>query len=304
MKIERLISIIMLLNNKKRVTAKELSEKFEVSTKTIQRDIEIIERAGIPIVSFKGYDGGYGIIDGFKVDKSSMTKDEAMMLKQLLDGINKSYSNKETSSLMEKLNVLDNKTNNKSNRFIIDFTRWGTDKSLTNTINLVDTAILEQRNISFDYINLNGERTNRIIEPNKIVFKALNWYVYGFCTLKNEMRIFKISRMKDISITEEYFEFRDEISNDLFKESPQDTIKIIFKYSKLIEGLICENFEEYEDIGETEEHRIISINVQYNSWVESMFLSFGDKIEVLEPKFLRENLKKQVKNMMQIYHVN
>lgn len=117
------------------------------------------------------------------------------------------------------------------------------------------------------------------------------------------MRIFKISRMKDISVTEEHFEFRDDISNDLFKEQPQDTIKIIFKYSKLIEGLICENFEEYELVEETQHKRVISVNLQYNSWVDSMFLSFWDKIEVLEPMFLRDNLKVQVKNMMGIYDI-
>lgn len=85
MKIDRLISIIMILNNKERVTAKELSEKFEVSTKTIQRDIDTIEMAGIPIVSYKGHEGGYGIIDSYRVDKASMTKNEIELLKSLLD---------------------------------------------------------------------------------------------------------------------------------------------------------------------------------------------------------------------------
>ena len=95
MKIDRLISIIMILNNKERVTAKELSKKFDVSIKTIQRDIETIEMAGIPIVSYKGHEGGYEIIEGYRVNKASMTKNEVALLKNLLDGINETYRNKD-----------------------------------------------------------------------------------------------------------------------------------------------------------------------------------------------------------------
>lgn len=100
MKIDRLISIIMALNNKEKVTAKELSEKFNVSIKTITRDMRTIEEAGIPIISYRGYDGGYGIIDTYKVNKASMTKGEVTLLKSLLDGINETYKNKEVISLM------------------------------------------------------------------------------------------------------------------------------------------------------------------------------------------------------------
>ena len=123
MKIDRLISIIMILNNKERVTAKELSERFEVSIKTIQRDIETIEMAGIPIVSYKGHEGGYEIIEGYRVNKASMTKNEVALLKNLLDGINETYRNKDVLSLINKLEVIDSNST-EGNRFIIDFSRW------------------------------------------------------------------------------------------------------------------------------------------------------------------------------------
>lgn len=106
MKLDRLVAIIMILNNRERVTARELSEKFQVSIKTIQRDMEIIERAGVPIVSFKGNGGGYGIIEEFKVNNSSMTKEEAALVNKLLKGINNSYENIETIALINKLEGL------------------------------------------------------------------------------------------------------------------------------------------------------------------------------------------------------
>lgn len=198
----------MILNNKERVTAKELSERFEVSIKTIQRDIETIEMAGIPIVSYKGHEGDYEIIEGYRVNKASMTKNEVALLKNLLDGINETYRNKDVLSLINKLEVIDSNST-EGNRFIIDFSRWGNSSELTDKINIIDNAISQNRCVEFKYNNSNGESSNRKIEPYKIIFKALNWYVYGYCTLKNDMRVFKLTRIKNLEILEEKFELKD-----------------------------------------------------------------------------------------------
>lgn len=301
MKIDRLVSIIMILNNNKRVTSKELSEKFQVSVKTIQRDIETIEQAGIPIVSYKGYNGGYGIIDEYKINKSSITKDEAILLENLLKGIDNTYKTKESYSLINKLNAIDDNDKKSNNRLIIDFSTWGKGKELTEKINLIDNCILERKLIEFDYININGQNTLRIVEPHKIVFKALNWYIYGFCTLKKEMRIFKIHRINNIKIKEETFKYREEANGEIFKPINYETTDITLKCSRDIKGLINESFQDYKVLNKDENFITLTISVPYNKWIESMILSFGNKIKVIGPEFLKENIKNTVKNMNELY---
>lgn len=300
MKIDRLISIIMILNNKERVTAKELSEKFEVSTKTIQRDIETIERAGIPIVSYKGHEGGYGIIESYRVDRASMTKNEIELLKNLLEGINETYKNEEVLSLINKFTAIEVNKGENRNNFIIDFSRWGKSGELTDKINILDNAIMKGRYIKFDYNNINGESSNRKIEPYKIIFKALNWYIYGYCTLKNEMRVFKVSRIRNLVLDGEFI-YREVRTNNLFKEPEFETIEIIFRVKKEIRILLDDNFPTYEIINEDDKNITIKINTPYNNWVYSMILGFGDNIEVLEPKFLREKIISKIKAMNNLY---
>lgn len=302
MKIDRLISIIMILNNKNKVTAKELSDKFEVSTKTIQRDMEIIERAGIPIVSYKGHQGGYSIIDGFKVNKSSMTGDEANLIKKLLLGINKSYENREATTLINKLDVIKSEKHSGLNdRLVIDLTTWGRKEELTNEINIIDEAIVNRNPIEFSYINGNGEKTFRKIEPYKIIFKSLAWYVYGFCTLKHEMRFFKVSRMENLKVKKEKFIYNEELIEDLSTEKDFKKIVVTIKIPSKMEEMIKEGFEEYELVQENDDFIIATIKVPCGNWTLGMFLCFGDSLEVVSPSFLRESIKEKINNMNKLY---
>ena len=302
MKIDRLVSIIMILNNKDKVTAKELSEKFEVSTKTIQRDMEIIERAGIPIVSYKGHQGGYGIIDGYKVNKSSMTSDEANLLKKLLIGINKSYENKEATTLINKLEVINpEKYSSLNDRLIIDFSTWGKRKEHTDEMNIIDEAIKNKNPIEFDYINVSGEKTSRQIEPYKIIFKSLAWYVYGFCTLKNEMRVFKVNRMENIKVKNENFIYNEKLMDDLFIKKEIEKIQVTIRIPSKMREMIKEGFPEYKLIEEKDGFIIAIIKVPCGKWIEGMILSFGDCMEVLSPLDLRESIKEKINNMNKLY---
>jgi len=302
MKIDRLVSIIMILNNKDKVTAKELSEKFEVSTKTIQRDMEIIERAGIPIVSYKGHQGGYGIIDGYRVSKASMTGDEANLLKKLLIGINKCYENKEATTLINKLEVIKpEKHSSLNDRLIIDFSTWGKSEELTDEMNIIDEAIKNRNPIEFDYINGSGEKTSRKIEPYKIIFKSLALYVYGFCNLKNEMRVFKINRMENIKAKNENFIYNEKLMDNLFIEKEIEKIQVTIRTPSKMKEVIKEGFPEYKLIEEKDGFIIAIIKVPCGKWIEGMILSFGDCIEVLSPLDLRESIKEKINNMNKLY---
>lgn len=300
MKIDRLVAIIMMLNNKNKVTAKELSEKFEVSTKTIQRDMEIIEKAGIPLVTHKGYNGGYSILEGYKVNKASMTKEEAVLVNKLLLELNKSYENPETSSLINKLGVVDTKLSDLSDRLIIDFSRWGNKTEINKAINAIDKAILNRNPIEFKYVNIAGEGSYRIVEPYKLIFKALDWYIYGYCNLKREMRIFKVNRIKDLRTLDEKFILKADSEFELFKEKELPKIDIIIKFKTEFKNVILETFEINCDKEEGDFTTAI-VSMPYSNWIEGIFLSFGENIEVLSPLFLRNNLKAKVEAIRNLY---
>lgn len=300
MKIDRLVSIIMILNNKERVTTKELSEKFEVSTKTIQRDMEIIEKAGIPLVAHKGYNGGYSILEGYKVNKSSMTKEEAILVNKLLLELNKSYENPETSSLINKLGVVDSNPKDLSDRLVIDFSRWGNKTEINKVINAIDKAILNRNSIEFQYVNIAGEGSRRVVEPYKLIFKALDWYIYGYCNLKQEMRIFKVNRMKDLRVLDKKFILKAEMNFELFKEKEPPKIDITIKFKTEFKNVIFETFELSSE-KEEGDFTIAIVSMPYSNWVEGMFLSFGENIEVMAPLFLRNNIRVKVEAMKNLY---
>ena len=168
-------------------------------------------------------------------------------------------------------------------------------------INTIDRAILNRNPIEFQYVNGNGEDTTRTVEPYKIIFKSLSWYVYGFCTLKNEMRIFKVNRMKSIRVHEYHFDFRERIDENIFKENKYEKTEITLKFNKKFKGMIMESFEEYEEVHEEGEYITAVIKIPYSNWVEGMILSFGDTVEVLKPEFLRENIKRKLEKVINLY---
>lgn len=142
MKIERLISIITILNNRGRTTAKELSDRFEVSVKTIQRDIMAIDGAGIPIVSYQGKDGGYEILESYRVSGSVMSSDDVYIISELLNGLGKSYNSEHLENLIEKFKTIDTKET--SNRMLIDFSSWGNGNKTKKKLELIDRAFSER----------------------------------------------------------------------------------------------------------------------------------------------------------------
>ena len=212
----------------------------------------------------------------------------------------------ETIALINKIESIKTNRNSSEDRLIIDFSKWGRGESLNKSINTIDRAILNRNPIEFQYVNGSGERTTRLVEPYKIIFKSLNWYIYGFCTLKNEMRIFKVNRMANINVGEGQFDFRETIDENIFKEgnfkdNNYEKTEITLKFKKNFKGMIMESFEEYEEVQEEDEYITSVIKIPYSNWVEGMILSFGETVEVLKPEFLRENIKRKLEKVINLY---
>lgn len=299
-KIDRLIGIITILLQKEKVTAPFLAEKFEVSRRTINRDIEDICRAGIPVITTQGYEGGISIADGYKIDKTVLTSDELQSiligLKSLESISNSSYTNQ----ILDKFSHNKNAVMSNAGNIIIDLSsHYKT--SLTEKIEVIKTAINEECLVAFKYFYDKGE-FDKIIEPYLLVFKWSSWYVFGYCIEREDFRLFKLNRLVDLSCTNQSFSRRDLPKEKLeFDSHFSDEIKLIALFDskvkyRLIEEYGIDSFKYTDDnklmfeMGFTNKENLLS-------WVQS----FGDSIYIIEPKELCLELREQAKNILKRY---
>ena len=298
MKIDRQIGIITALQRNKTDTASYLAEKFEVSRRTIIRDIEDICKAGIPIVTRQGKGGGISIMEGFALDTTVFTEQE---LSAIFTGL-KSLDSVSDFSFSEKLanKIGGDSAIALSENMIIDLSSFYKE-NLADKIELIKLAIKESRCVKFRYCYKKGE-AEKLIEPYMIVFKWSNWYVFGYSPERKDFRMYKLRRAWDFSITEENFEPRDiPEEKKQFGKNMTDNYYITAVYApsekyKLVEQYGPDSFTVMEDgrlwtrWGFTD-----------SEWALEWFLSFGDKVEIIEPQEFKETLRAEIEKMLEKY---
>ncbi|GHV06981.1 hypothetical protein FACS1894217_06790 [Clostridia bacterium] len=300
MKLDRLIGILTVLLQNDKTTAPELAARFEVSRRTILRDLDALCLAGIPVVTTRGGDGGIAIMDGYKINKSVLNTEELQTLVAGLKGIDSVSKQSKFESLMAKLSPGNNAMVSLTDSIVIDLSSFYKD-SLSEKIALIKRAIAENCAITFDYYYNKGEN-RRELEPYVIEFKWSAWYVFGWCRRREDFRRFKLNRLWDLTLTDSHFQARPVPAETASGENAfPDTcdVKILFDKSvrfRLIEehGLNC-----YE---ETESGLLHSVGYTNRDYMMSWLLSFGDKAEVLEPLELREELAAIAKNVFLLYN--
>jgi len=300
MKVDRLIGIITVLQNNKKVTAPYLAKKFEVSRRTINRDIEDICKAGVPIVTMQGADGGISIMEGFNLDTTVFTTEDLQAvfigLKSLDSVSNTSHSQK----LANKMSADNNSIISLADNISIDLSSYYKD-SLASKIDLLKTAMNEKRIIGFYYYYNKGE-ANKFVEPYQIIFKWSSWYVFGYCTERNDFRMYKLNRLWDLHIADNVFVPREvpKESTDFDSHNPDDyEITAIFETSekyRLVEEYGIDSFTETENGKLLFKRGFTKLDI-----VVSWFLSFGDKVEVIEPLEIRERIKNIVEIVYKKY---
>ena len=205
MKIYRLIGIITTLQQQKTVTAPYLAEKFEVSRRTISRDIEDICKAGIPLVTTQGAGGGISIMEGFSLDTTVFTKQELAAIftgLKSLDSVSRSASGE---TLARKIGG--SQAVSLADHTAIDLASHYKD-DLASKLEQMKAAIQASRCISFRYYYEKGE-ADKLIEPCLLVFKWSDWYVFGFCRQLHDFRLYKLRRLLNLEVTQDPFSPRD-----------------------------------------------------------------------------------------------
>ena len=201
MKTDRLIGILSILLQKDKITAQELADKFEVSRRTILRDVNALGMAGIPIVSEQGQGGGISIMEGYRVDRTVLSSEDMKAILTGLQSLDSVSGTKRYRQLMEKISVDGSAAVNVDNHIIIDLSNW--DKSaVSEKIGLIKAAMEQNLKIAFNYFSQSGE-SRRVIEPYHLVFQWSGWYVWGYCAQREDYRIFKLTRMTELALTNE-----------------------------------------------------------------------------------------------------
>ena len=301
MKIERLIGILSILLQKDVVTAPYLAEQFEVSRRTITRDIEELCRAGIPIVTRQGVNGGISIMENYKINRMLLTNGEMQDILAGLRSLDSVNGTNRYGQLMEKLSAgaSDFMAGNQS--VLIDLSSWY-GGSLSTKIELIRNAIDSRRELEFLYYAPKGE-SDRRIEPYYLIFRWSSWYVWGWCKAREDFRLFKLNRMDKLRLSEAEYEKRavplPNLSNErIFPGGIR--VKALFDASckwRLVEEFGPDCFEEQED-GRLLFHGDYTDRENLISWL----MTFREQAELLEPKDIRTEIQQAIKKMGERYH--
>ena len=297
MKIDRLMGILTVLLRESKTTMPELAERFEVSRRTIQRDIDALAIAGIPIVSVRGGSGGVSIMEGYKINHSVLTAAELESLAAALKGLDSVSKQPEAERLLSKL--APNNAASLPDSIVIDLSSHYKN-SLSEKIALFRQAIAEKRAVVFDYYYEKGQ-SRRVIEPYCVEYRWTAWYVFGWCRSRNDFRRFKLNRLWSPAITDEFFKTKQvpkekAEADDAFPE--QHTAHILFDKSvrfRLIEDYGPDCYEE------TDSGLLLSLSYTNEGFFTSWVLSFGENAEVLSPPEMQSQIAQIVKNMAEKY---
>nr|WP_132253934.1 YafY family protein [Natranaerovirga pectinivora] len=299
MQMNRLFEIVYVLLSKGRVTAKELSERFEVSQRTIYRDIDALSIAGIPVYTEKGKGGGISLLPEFTLSQSLLTEQEQEEIISALQAL-EAVKPKETTKALTKLSAVFSRK--AVNWIDVDFSDWS--RGDNKLFSKLKTAIFDKIVVVFDYYSTKGEKTNRNVEPIQLFFKHRAWYLKGFCLSRLDIRLFKLTRMENLILTELGFTERN-FSTILFESSQDEKNNNYIKLEvKILSEMAYRVYDEFEpqNIKKLMDGNFIATVVfPEDGWVYGYIMSFGEYIEVLEPLHIREIIQEKLDKALKKY---
>ncbi|MCI8764142.1 MAG: YafY family transcriptional regulator [Lachnospiraceae bacterium] len=300
MKIDRLIGILSILLQEEKTTAPELAERFEVSRRTINRDIEDLCRAGIPIRTAQGTGGGISIMDGYRMDRTILTSKDMQMILAGLRSLDSVSGSQYYGQLMEKIQTGSSKFISGRDSMLIDLSSWYKG-SLAPKIEVIQSSIENRHFLQFKYYAPSGE-SRRTIEPYYLVFQWSSWYVWGWCSVREDYRLFKLNRMDRVAETEKGFVCREVPMPDLSNEKifPGGiNVKALFTPDmkwRLVEEFGPHCFTEADD-----GRLFFSADYTDMENLVTWLMTFGAKAEVLEPVEARDIIRRNAEEILKIY---
>lgn len=301
MKIDRLIGILMILINKEKVTAKSLAEHFEVSIRTIQRDIDTLTLAGIPLYADVGVHGGYQLMDDYKLNKSFLNQSEADILLSFLESLEKAAPYTEVKSMVNKFHALHQ--NHPSHDKMVFHLSPGLDNELFQQhLKCLSHGRDTLTKVNISYLNIDYQKTTRIICPYTLVMYGSTWYVYAYCELRHDFRMFKLFRIIDCKILNESFELKPMPSplpwEDSLDTRRQNTL-IHLAIDKKLQGKLPEYFDPKHLVIQ-EDKILATLNFPLDEWVYSLLMSLVPYIKILEPEFVKQEFVRRLETCLSL----
>jgi predicted DNA-binding transcriptional regulator YafY len=301
MKTNRLLEITLILLNKSTVTARELADRFGVSTRTIYRDIDELSTAGVPVYTNKGSGGGISLLEDYSLNKALLTEHERDSLLLALKTL-QATKYPEIEGILEKIGAVFKKAA-AANWVQIEFSPWGSGPNEENKFLDIKRAILECKVAVFDYINADGVLSRRNIEPMLLSFKGQAWYIWGYCRMKHNFRTFRISRIRNMVVTDEGFVRRP--LEGVKAEEPEAvplnnvTLKLRFQPENLYR--VYDDYDEERITRNPDGTYDVTVTFPEDEWVYGYIMSFGDRVEVLEPPHIRRIIRERLQKAADFY---
>lgn len=294
--VNRLLGIIYTLMNKESVTAAELAQRFEVSSRTIYRDIEELSMAGIPVYARKGKKGGISLTEQFVLNKLLLSKEEQQQILAALLSLQETVTPGEQKTLQKLQTFFQTEP---VNWISIDFSDWsGTRQQLYEDMK---NAILTHRVMRFDYYGQYHEMTGRVVEPVQLLFKEYTWYLKAYCRQRQAMRLFKVQRMKHVEVLEERFVPRTDWQQEEEKQfqAVQQEIMVLIDGKEAYR--VYDRFEESEIEQLENGDFLVRLHYYLDDWVYGMLLSFGASATVISPEGVRLEICRRAQAMLKNY---
>lgn len=296
MQINRLFEMVYLLLNKKSMTAGELATHFEVSPRTIYRDVELLSSAGIPIYMTKGKGGGISLLPDFVLNKTVLTEGEKSDILAALHAV-EAVNLEQTNTAVQKLSSLFGSTN--ADWVEVDFSGWANADEEAQLFSQLKTAILRKKKVAFQY-HSSEDSTQRTVEPMKLCFKGQGWYLYAFCTVRQDDRFFKLRRMKELELLDEPFERAAPAKIfDGDKIFQDDFVTITLKLSKKMAYRVYDEFSQYKTLPDGD--FIAQLTMPRGDWVYHYLATFGEHCEIIEPADIRLQIKEKLQKTLAQY---
>lgn len=308
MKIDRLVSIIMILLEKERVGARALAEQFEVSPRTIYRDIDSINMAGIPVRATPGVGGGFEIMRQYKLDKKVFSTADLSAILMGLTSLSGMVREEELVNALAKVKsfVPAERAGDielRASQIQIDLSRWMGNRNIQPTLETIKAAMQESRLLSFEYADRHGNKTARTAEPCQLVLKSSQWYWQGYCHTRKDFRLFKISRISKLEMLPQQFEPRacpkPQLDFDDMLEKLQ--MEVTIRIHRSVMDRVLE-FCAFEDlVADGDAHYLVRLPFIENDYYYHFLLGFGDKCECLEPPQVRREMRRRIQAMAARY---
>ena len=292
----RLFKIVYHLLDKGQATAPELAEKFEVSVRTIYRDIDALSGAGIPVYAETGRNGGIHLMNDFVLDKAVLSEEEKQEILTALQSVN-STNNIGSNQTLQKLSAIFHISS--EDWLEVDFSRWGNKGTDNEKFELLKSAIIYQKCVKITYANSYGTISERVVKPLKISYKSMSWYLKAYCTEKQDYRIFKLTRIIDF-----------EVLTEIFCKSPfpelDETLghtynTIVLRFPKNMSYRVYDEFDITQVNKKRNGDLIVSAQMPEDEWLIGYLLSFGTQVDIIEPAYLKDIVAEQAQKIYEKY---